>query len=647
MKALKIVGGILAVIVIGLVIFIATFDVGKYKGMIEEQAKLATGREVKIGGLHMAVSLTPTVIVEDITVANAPWGSKPTMLSVKRIEAHASLLPLLTGKVDISKIGVETADALLEVNKQGVGNWEFDTTKGGTQARPSQEQTTQLNVGAISVKDLKIDYKDAKLGAESAVSLKSLDAKIDGAIQDLKISHAALAELMVSHKAGPMAIDASIAKFEMDAKGKITDFGITEMNLTDIKVNGKTASGPLSAAIPKLSLDEKGAIDLAATYNGEEIKAKGTIASPAALKGGVKAVPAKLSLEGMGLKGDVDLTIDPSKTPPAVKGSITIPEIDLAKFVKPAPAGSAAGGKGAPASGPLFSTEPLPWDSLNGANAEVVLKIGTLKLTSGQTVENVTVPLSLAGGKLTIKDASVDLFGGKAEADVSANAADKSVAVKAVVKGLTAEALAKAFKKSDLIENGPLDMNVDIHGSGASPHGIASTLSGSVIAGMGQSKIKNSAMNFVGADVLMNVLNAINPMGNKDPYTVAKCGVVNFQISGGVATTQNGLALSTDKMDLTATGNANLGPETIDMVFKPNAKGGLGIGLGKLVSAVKVKGPIMSPNIGLDAGNTVKALGGLGAAFATGGLSMLAQGQVDKATAGDVCAVARSWHLKK
>jgi hypothetical protein len=229
---------------------------------------------------------------------------------------------------------------------------------------------------------------------------------------------------------------------------------------------------------------------------------------------------------------------------------------------------------------------------------------------------------------------------------VTANAADKSVAIRGSVKGLTAEALAKAYKKTNLITQGPLDINVDIHGSGPSEHAIASTMSGSVIAGMGESRIRNDALNFVGADILMQVLNMVNPMGNKDPYTVAKCGVVNFLISGGVANTQNGIALSTDKMDLTAAGNVNLGPETIDMVFKPTAKGGLGVGLGKLVSAVKVKGPIMKPNMGLDAGGTAKAIGSLGAMFATGGLSALAQGQVDKATAGDVCAAARSWHSK-
>jgi hypothetical protein len=260
------------------------------------------------------------------------------------------------------------------------------------------------------------------------------------------------------------------------------------------------------------------------------------------------------------------------------------------------------------------------------------------------------VPLSLSHGHLAIKGASAGLFGGQAEADITANAADKSVATKATIKGLTAEALAKAYKKTNLITGGPLDINLDIHGAGASPHAIASTMSGSFVAGMGESRIRNEALNFMGGDILMQVLNMVNPMGNKDPYTVARCGVTNFVITSGVANTQNGIALVTDKMNLTASGKVDLGQERLDMVVKPTATSGLGVGLGKLVSAIKITGPIAGPNIGIDSAGSAKALGSLGLAFATGGGSLLAQGLKDKHDAsagGDPCQAARTWNQKK
>ncbi|TAL00805.1 MAG: AsmA family protein [Rhodospirillaceae bacterium] len=650
MKALKIAAAVIAVLVIGLGIFLATFDVGKYKGLIEEQAKAATGRDVTIGTVRMALSLTPTVLVEDVTLANAPWGSRPQMVTVKKLEARAALLPLLSGHIDIGKISVSDADVLLEVNKQGVANWEFaGASKDATAPQNPSGAQSALSVGAVEVTNLKLGYKDEKGGADSEIDLKSLVAHISGPIQNLNITHVDLADLAVSHKDGATAIDASVGKVALDSTGKITDFGFKQLDVADVKVTGKTASGPIDAAVSKLSLDEKGALDLAATYNGQDLKAKGTIAAPAALKGGITAVPAKLALEGFGLKGDVDLTVEAGKTPPAIKGSVTIPELDLGKFTKGGGTDSKAAGHAAPASGRVFSDEPLPWTVLNEVDANVKVAIASLKLPGGQTVENVVLPIDLAHGRLTVKDANVAMFGGTADADVTANAADKTFATKLVVKGLTAEALAKAFKVTDLVTNGPLDINVDVHGAGASPHALASTLSGSAIAGMGESRIRNEALNFIGADMVMQVLNAVNPMGNRDPYTVSRCAVVNFQIAGGIANTQNGIALVTDKMNLVASGKLDLGQERIDMTVKPTATSGLGLGLGKLVSAIRLNGPMTKPNVGLDSAGSAKAIGSIGLAFATGGASLLAQGMKDRAdtSTGDPCQTARTWQLKK
>ena len=161
MKALKIALGVVAVLAIGLVVFLATFDIGKYKGLIQDQAKAATGRELVIGGIHMAISLTPTVVLDDVTFSNAPWGSRPQMVTVKRIEATASLLPLLSGKVSISKIALGDADVLLEVNKQGKANWEFEGQEAAKDAKAAPAQQSQaLNIDAIDVNGLKLAYKE-------------------------------------------------------------------------------------------------------------------------------------------------------------------------------------------------------------------------------------------------------------------------------------------------------------------------------------------------------------------------------------------------------------------------------------------------------------------------------------------------------
>jgi hypothetical protein len=199
-----------------------------------------------------------------------------------------------------------------------------------------------------------------------------------------------------------------------------------------------------------------------------------------------------------------------------------------------------------------------------------------------------------------------------------------------------------------VVTNGPVDAAIDVRGNGNSVRAIMAGLNGSVIGGMGESRIRNDALNIIGADVIMQVLSAINPMGNKDPYTVAKCAVVNFQIANGIANTEKGLVLVTDKMEVVSTGKIDLAQEQLDLAMRPKATSGISVGLGNLTQSLKLAGPLSNPSVKIDAKGAVKALGTLGAAFATGGASLLAQGAVDKADlGGDPCAAARTWHQKK
>lgn len=672
MKVLKIVGGLVVLVIVGVVIFAMTFDIAKYKGTIEAQTKAATGRDITIGDIRMGISLTPTIVLTDVALGNAPWGSRPQMMIVKKLEAKIELLPLLSSQVNITKIAVDGADMLLETNKAGQQNWVFQTAAPPQDAAPAGDQQA-VNVSAIDATNMKIAIKDAKADGDMDVAVKSVTLRITGAMQQMNISSMTIDGATVNRRDGQDVVTAAIGKLAMESSGPIMNMGFKKIDVADIKVSGKSAGQPIDAEVSKVSLDEKGAFEMAARYNGGDITAKGTLGI-ASMKKGDKAVPMKLALEGMGLKGDVDVVVDATAKPPFAKGTINIPEVDLTKLAPPpAPASAAAPAPApapartaapAPQSGGMFSTAPLPWDMLNAADADVKVTVGTVKLANGQTVTNVSLPIKLAKGHLILNDASLDLFGGKVAGDVDANAANKTVAIKGTVKGLSAESLAKAYKVTDLITNGPLDVDVDVRGAGASPKAIVGTLNGSFLATMGESRIRTSAMGPVAAQILA----AINPMGNKDPYAVARCGVTNFQLANGVANTVNGVAMVTDKMSFTASGKIDLAQERIDMIVKPDAKSLVGSGITKIVSQVKVSGPMTSPNIGIDAASAVAGVAGLatgiaggaagaggnilggiaGGLFGGGAKTQAAGGAkaADPAPSGDICAVARAWGRK-
>ncbi|MCA9219556.1 MAG: AsmA family protein, partial [Planctomycetales bacterium] len=236
MKALKYGGIAIVVLIAAVFIALMTVDVGQYKSVIEEQAKAATGREVKIGEVSLAISLVPAIVVSDIEFANAPWGSRPQMATVKRVEASAQLLPLLTGTVAISGLKVVDADVILEINRDGKANWEFDVP-------PSEGEGPGLNVDGIDISGLKLAYRDAVQGMSADVGLDSGKVKIAGELANLEITDIDLGKTTLAFKDKTQAVEASLGELELDARGPITALGITALDADDVALNYTPAGG--------------------------------------------------------------------------------------------------------------------------------------------------------------------------------------------------------------------------------------------------------------------------------------------------------------------------------------------------------------------------------------------------------------------
>jgi len=63
---------------------------------IERAGSDALGRELRIAGpFDLLLSSRATVVAEDVTVANARWGSEPVMIRVARVKVSVDLWSLL------------------------------------------------------------------------------------------------------------------------------------------------------------------------------------------------------------------------------------------------------------------------------------------------------------------------------------------------------------------------------------------------------------------------------------------------------------------------------------------------------------------------------------------------------------------------
>jgi hypothetical protein len=642
MRALKIAGGVIAVLVVALIIFIATFDVSKYKGTIEAEAKAATGREVTIGDIRMAPSLTPAVTLSDFKIANAPWGTRPEMLTAKRVVVHTRLLPLLFGNVILTKLVVDDADGWLETDKSGKANW--DLSQPGQSAQSTQSKP--LNLDGIELTNAKLAYKDVQTGRDAEIAAKSIAVRFNGALQDMNVSKISVDNGMLTLKDGKETTQASIGKLALDAQGRITDVGLTNLAASDIKFSESGTGTPTDLVVEKVSLDKDGKLVLDAKLNGQDLKARGTVGPLTALAKLDKPFSAKLTVEGAGMKGAADVAIEIANKRPHIKGTVNVAEVDLAAF-----------GNSSAKSNRLFSESPLPWDALRNADADVKVTLGKATLPDGITVTNVALPIVLTNGKLDLNPFSAALAGGTLNGSLAMNAADKSLALKSEAKGMTAEALAKEMKKGDLITGGPLTVDADIHGNGASLHDIAGSASGRFLLAMGEARIRTGS-----SGALSQITGALTRSNNG--FTAAKCAVINLPLSSGVANVTNGIGIVTDQVEASATGNIDFRNERLDLSIHPKGGGVVGAGLGEIAQALKITGTLTNPSIGVDAAGAAKSIAGIGAGLATGGgatgllggalgnvltgrgkdtrSSLLGQrGESANAPSGDPCQIAR------
>ena len=165
MKLIKwiLIGLVTIVLVAGVAIAVvlSTLDLNAYRDDIEAEAKKATGRDLTIGGpIDLAVSLTPGLVLSDVAFANMAGGSRPEMVSLKRLEVEVDLMPLLQEQIKVNRIILLEPDILLETDANGKPNWELEGLAGGEAAASAGGEGGTGPLPAIG----KILIKDANTG---------------------------------------------------------------------------------------------------------------------------------------------------------------------------------------------------------------------------------------------------------------------------------------------------------------------------------------------------------------------------------------------------------------------------------------------------------------------------------------------------
>ncbi len=161
---LKLAGIGALLLIVALVQVVKSIDANAYRDVLAQAARQATGRELQIKGkLSLQMSLTPALVANEVSFANAAWGSRPAMVTVERLEADIGLLPLLMREVRVGRLILSGVDILLERDGKGRANWDFGPAAG--QSAPPSSFTaggtpTNLKIAQIRLDNAQVVYKD-------------------------------------------------------------------------------------------------------------------------------------------------------------------------------------------------------------------------------------------------------------------------------------------------------------------------------------------------------------------------------------------------------------------------------------------------------------------------------------------------------
>lgn len=133
-----IVGIIVIVIVAAAAIFIATFNVNRYRGKIQADLTQRLARNVTLGDMHLSV-FPPRFIVHNVSIADDPrFDSQRPFVQAQELDISAKLLPLLHKRFEISSLYLQRPSVELIKSQQGV--WNFSSLGKPSSPPPSATQ---------------------------------------------------------------------------------------------------------------------------------------------------------------------------------------------------------------------------------------------------------------------------------------------------------------------------------------------------------------------------------------------------------------------------------------------------------------------------------------------------------------------------
>jgi AsmA protein len=572
---------VLVILLAAIIVLLMPLD--SFRAPLEKAVSRGLGRGVHIAGsLHASLYPEIGLSAGDVSIDNVPGGEAKLFAHVDTMAVGAKLLPLLSRRIEVTRLALDHPTINLEVDKAGAGNWNFGS---GQSSNSNTANLDQLSISGLRIQSGGISYFDARTGkrkqiadANASLTLKALDQPalfdLDAVYDNEKLAVTGSIDnpqAFMRKEPAKLALELKSASLNLKFDGSVTG---ASQSAGTVTMSGPSLRQLMQKAGNAPSYSGLGAFTLSGAVSGQD--------HVYALK------QAKLTLDGM--KADLDMSVDTTGTVPLLKGTVTLDHLDAANYLldkKPA-----AATKG-------WSTEPLSLNGLKLADADVAITagrftLGMFAITQGQ------MHVLVQDAKLSADITRAALFGGSATGRITADGstAVPAVTIKLDVKSVAMKALLQSAIKVERIE-GTGAMSVNVAGIGKNQQAIMDSLGGTASV-----SVHNGAIR--GVDLAAVARTVQNPMSGLTGATNEHSST-DFAEAGGSFTVKNGVAHNQDFrllnpfVRISGGGDIDLGQRTINFRVEPKlvattqGQGGL-LGASGLGVPFQITGPWTKPS---------------------------------------------------
>ncbi len=170
-RALKIVGIVVAVLLVIAIALPFLVNVNSFRPRLESELTAALDRQVKVGNLSLSV-LTGSVSAEDLSIADDPAFSKDPFIRAKALNVGVEVMPLIFSKtLHVTDLTLDRPEIFLLHSASG--KWNFSSlggkksSSGGASA--GESSTANLSVSKLNVKDGRVSVGRANSSTKPRV----------------------------------------------------------------------------------------------------------------------------------------------------------------------------------------------------------------------------------------------------------------------------------------------------------------------------------------------------------------------------------------------------------------------------------------------------------------------------------------------